>query len=114
MEVWSAAVLFGESRSLAFVVVLIGGILGFYAVYGWLLLQTWRRNARALRVLLILIIAGVVIHAVLIFRDAGELFGPVFLTVFLDGLRIIAAVLLVVTPQSYWRSVEAPNDDPTG
>jgi hypothetical protein len=103
VEVWSAVVLFGESKRLLFVAVLVGGILGFYAIYGWLL-QVWYGNARAMHVLLVLIAAGIGIHALLIVRDAGELFGPVFLTVFLDGLRIVAAILLVLTPGSYWRS----------
>ena len=110
VEVWSAVVLFGESQSLLFVAVLVGGILGFYAIYGWLLLRTWHGSAHAMRVLLVLIVVGIGIHALLIIRDAGELFGPVFLTVFLDGLRIVAAILLIMTPASFWGSANAVDE----
>lgn len=55
VEAWSAPILFMDSRGATFVAGLIAGILIFYAVYGWLIYQVWKRAAWAKWALLVLI-----------------------------------------------------------
>ena len=104
VETWSAPILFLDSRGPVFVTVTIAGILAFYAAYGWIIYQVWRRTAWARWVLLFLITLGIAAHVVLALDGRGELFGPVAVTVFLDGLRVTAFVLLLVAPAAYWRT----------
>ncbi len=103
VEIWSAPFLFIETRGLPFVVGLVAGVLGFYAIYGWLMYKTWLGVNSARYSLIALIVVGISIHVILVFTPAGELFGPIFITAMLDGLRVIALVLLVVSPRAYWR-----------
>jgi len=103
VEVWSAPVIFLDSRGSAFVTGLIAGILAFYIGYGWIIYRTWKRTAWARWALLILIALGITLHVALAYGGLGELFGPVAVTMFLDGLRMIALVLLLVAPNDYWR-----------
>jgi hypothetical protein len=107
VETWSATVLFYDSRGLLFVALLTAAIVAFYAVYGWLIYKTWRGAAGARLILLLLIISGVAVHFALARSDVRELFGPLFVTVFLDGLRIVAALLLILAPRDYWGRSEA-------
>ncbi len=110
VEIWSATVLFGGTGSALFIASLLGGVIGFYILYGWILYKTWKGSAGARLALLFLIFAGIAIHASQAFGNFGELFGPLFVTVFLDGLRIIAAVLLILSPKSYWRKQGLKNE----
>ena len=103
VEIWSAPFLFIETRGLPFVVGLVAGVLGFYAIYGWLMYKTWQGVNAARYSLIALIVIGISIHVILALTPAGELFGPIFITAMLDGLRVIAVVLLVVSPRAYWR-----------
>jgi hypothetical protein len=103
VEIWSAPFLFFETRGLFFVIGLIAGILVFYVFYGWLIYKTWQGVNAARYSLIALIIIGISIHVILTLTDAGELFGPVYITAMLDGLRVIAVVLLVVSPRAYWK-----------
>jgi len=103
VEIWSAPVLFAESRGWLFVIGLVAGIVVFYAIYGWLIYQTWQGANAARLSLLALIIVGIATHALLALSPAGELFGPITITVFLDSLRVVAAVLLIATPRTYWK-----------
>lgn len=108
VEIWSAPVLFSESRGLLFVGGLIAAIAGFYAFYGWLIYKTWQGANAARFFLIALIVAGISIHALLALGPAGELFGPLSITIFLDSLRVVAAVMLLASPRAYWKPV--PND----
>ena len=103
VEIWSAPFLFIETRGLPFVVGLVAGVLGFYAIYGWLIYKTWQGVNAARYSLIGLIVVGISIHVILALTPTGELFGPIFITAMLDGLRVIAVVLLVVSPRTYWR-----------
>lgn len=104
VEMWSAPVLYGETHGTLFVVGLIVGIAGFYTFYGWLIYKTWKGINAARIALIALIGIGIAIHSSLIVSRIGDLFGPVFITVFLDGLRVIAVILLIASPRSYWQS----------
>ena len=103
VEIWSAPVLFAESRGLPFVVWLVAGVVGFYAFYGWLIYKTWQGVNAARYSLIALIVVGISIHAFLTLGPVGELFGPIFITVFLDSLRAVAVVMLVASPRAYWK-----------
>lgn len=103
VEIWSAPILFFETRGLSFVVGLVAGVLVFYVFYGWLIYKTWQGVNAARYSLIALIVIGISIHVILALTPAGELFGPIYITVMLDGLRIIAVVLLVVSPRTYWK-----------
>jgi len=105
VEIWSAPVLFIEARGLPFVVGLVTGVLGFYAFYGWLIFKTWQGVNAARYALIALIIVGIAIHAILALTPTGELFGPASITAILDGLRVIAVVLLVASPRAYWEKI---------
>ena len=91
VETWSATVLFYDSKGFLVVALLAAAIIAFYAVYGWLIYKTWRGASSARLILLLLIVAGVAVHFALARSDVRELFGPLFVTVFLDGLRVAAA-----------------------
>ena len=103
VEIWSAPFLFFEARGLSFVIGVVSGALVFYIFYGWLIYKTWQGVNAARYSLIALIIIGISIHVILALTPAGELFGPIFITAMLDGLRVIAVVLLVVSPRAYWR-----------
>lgn len=103
VEVWSASVLFADSRGLPFVAGLVAGVVGFYAFYGWLIYKTWQGVNAARFSLIALILVGISIHALLALSPAGELFGPVSITVFLDSLRVVAVVMLLASPRVYWK-----------
>ena len=105
VETWSAPVLFVEARGLPFVVGLVAGVLVFYALYGWLIYKTWQGVNAARYSLIALIVVGISIHVILALTPAGELFGPILITVILDSLRIIAVVLLVASPRAYWKQI---------
>lgn len=111
VEAWSAPILFMDSRGATFVAGLIAGILIFYAVYGWLIYQVWKRAAWAKWALLVLIALGIFIHVRLAFGGMGELFGPVWVTAFLDGLRVVAAILLLIAPTGYWQRGSDHSED---
>ena len=102
VETWSATVLFYDSKGFLVVALLAAAIIAFYAVYGWLIYKTWRGASSARLILLLLIVAGVAVHFALARSDVRELFGPLFVTVFLDGLRVVAALLLILAPRDYW------------
>lgn len=99
VEVWSAPILFIDTRGLAFVVSLVAGILLFYALYGWLIVKTSQGLAAARYALITIIITGISVHAILALTPSGELFGPILVTAILDGLRIIAVILLLAAPR---------------
>lgn len=103
VEIWSAPVLFSESRGLLFVGGLIAAIAGFYAFYGWLIYKTWQGVNAARFSLIALILVGISIHALLALSPAGELFGPVSITVVLDSLRVVAVVMLIASPRGFWK-----------
>ena len=105
VEIWSAPFLFFDTRGLSFVIGLIAGVLIFYVLYGWLIYKTWQGVNAARYSLIALIIIGISIHVILALTPAGELFGPVYITAMLDGLRVIAVVLLVVSPRAYWKQI---------
>lgn len=103
VEIWSAPVLFIEARGLSIVVGLVVGVLSYYALYGWLIYKTWQGVNAARYSLIALIVVGISIHAILALTPAGELFGPILITAILDGLRVVAVVLLVASRRSFWR-----------
>jgi hypothetical protein len=103
VEIWSAPVLFAESEGPLFVGGLIAAVLGFYALYGWLVYATWKGSSAARLILVAVIAIAIALHASLALTAAGKLFGPASITVFLDGLRAVAVVLLLVSPRAYWR-----------
>lgn len=103
VEVWSAPILFADSRGLLFVAGLVAVIVIFYAFYGWLIYQSWQGVSAARLSLIALIVVGISIHILLALSPVAELFGPVSITIFLDGLRIVAAVLLMASPREYWK-----------
>jgi hypothetical protein len=103
VEIWSAPILFFEARGLSFVVGLVAGVLVFYVFYGWLIYKTWQGVNAARYSLIALIVIVISIHVILALTPAGELFGPVYITAMLDGLRVIAVVLLLVSPRAYWK-----------
>ena len=103
VEIWSAPFLFFEARGLSFVIGLVAGVLIFYVFYGWLIYKTWQGVNAARYSLIALIVIGISIHVILALTPAGELFGPVYITAMLDGLRVIAVVLLLVSPRAYWK-----------
>ena len=105
VEIWSAPVLFVEAQGLPFVVGLVAGVLAFYALYGWLTYKTWQGVNAARYSLIALIVVGVSSHAILALTPAGELFGPLLITAVLDGLRVIAVILLVASPRAFWRRI---------
>ena len=106
IEIWSAPVLFIEVRGLLFVVGLVIGISGFYLLYGWLIFKTWQGVNGARYALVALILVGIAIHAILALTPMGELFGPASITAILDGLRIVAVILLLASPREYWGKIE--------
>ena len=63
---------------------------------------TWKGIGAARLFLLLLIIVGIGLHAFLALSPLGELFGPPFITLSIDGLRVIAVVLLILSPRAYW------------
>jgi hypothetical protein len=103
VEIWSAPFLFFEARGLSFVIGLVAGVLIFYVFYGWLIYKTWQGVNAARYSLIALIVIVISIHVILALTPAGELFGPVYITAMLDGLRVIAVVLLLVSPRAYWK-----------
>ncbi len=103
VEIWSAPVLFAESEGLLFVGGLIAAVLGFYALYGWLVYATWKGRGAARLILVAVIAIAIALHASLALTAAGKLFGPTSVTVFLDSLRVVAVVLLFFSPRAYWR-----------
>lgn len=105
VEIWSAPILYIESRGLLFVIGLVAGICSFYAIYAWLIYRTWQGVIAARHFLTALIVFGIAIHAILALTPTGELFGPVLITAVLDGLRIIAVILLAISPRAYWRQI---------
>ena len=103
VEIWSAPVLYIDSRGLPFVLGLVAGILCFYAFYGWLIYRTSQGVNVARYLLIALILVGISIHTLLAVSPAGELFGPLLITAILDGIRLVAAVLLIASPAAFWR-----------
>jgi hypothetical protein len=103
VEIWSAPILFAESRGFVFVVVLVAGIVVFYMFYGWLIYHSWQGVNVARFSLIALIVVGISIHTLLALSPVGELFGPISITIFLDSLRVVAAVLLIASPRTYWK-----------
>ena len=103
VEIWSAPVLFAESEGLLFVSGMIAAIVCFYTLYGWLIYGTWKGRGAARLVLLAVIAVAIALHAALAVTPAGKLFGPASVTVVLDSLRAVAAILLLVSPRAYWR-----------
>jgi hypothetical protein len=103
VEMWSAPVLYGESHGALFVAGLIAGIAVFYVFYGWLIYKTWKGSSLARVAVITLIGAGIAIHVSMVVGSFGELFGPAYITAFLDGLRVIAVILLIASPRSYWQ-----------
>lgn len=102
VEVWSVPVLFVDSLGRQTVILLVAGIVGYYAIYAWLIYQTWNGTNVARLAVLVLIVTGIAVHASLALGEAGMLFGPIFVTVFLDSLRVVAAILLMVSPRTFW------------
>jgi len=104
MEIWSAFVIYADIRGLSFVLGVVAGITLFYVFYGWLLYLTWGGAKIARNLLLVTIVLGIAIHVSLAWGSMGELFGPPMLAFFLDSLRVVAAILLLVSPAAYWQS----------
>jgi hypothetical protein len=98
VEVWSAPILFIDTRGTAFVVALVVGIVLFYTIYAWLIYKTSHGVAAARYALIVIIVVGIAVHATLALTPSGELFGPTLVTAILDGLRIIAVILLLASP----------------
>lgn len=99
VEVWSAYVLYVDDSGASVVVGLVMGILAFYAIYCWLIYRTWQGGSAARIVLLVIIVVGITVHLSLAWGKTGELFGPPAIVMFLDSLRVIALVLLLMAPR---------------